>query len=493
MRWIVSLTTDTSQQRMRRWTTGVLLAVGLLKAAALLADPTIRLFLGDSAAYLDGARFDERLPLHRSFLYSLFIRAFVYPTASLSALLFWQTVAGAGVTLLLWTWLVRFATLPRTVAAVAACLFAVAPEQLFYERMIMAETPGLLAFAAFFVAASAYLASGRVMWLPLTALLGLVAAGLRLNYLPVVLVISLALPLVRELKVKRPGRPSSLLLHCVVATCSVSVSHGAYRQVVGTLFDVEPTYLPRAGFMRMGLVAPLIRPEHFVRAGLPGDLPDRLAHDLADPDTRQAQMWAPGGLADAIRMHTGDLEPTAAMLASLAIRDDPMGVVRLGLHTLGNYFRPIGHRELWADLGHREYPAALVSELRTHWDYDIAGRAFQMTPVSHYFAAGTTWLIACLLLTVPAALVNVLVHWRDPRRTQIVLAALVSVGLMGSHLMFVNLASYRYLQPFPFFTAVNVLPVAVTVYSRWWRPARWHKRQLLALGGGALGESGTPQ
>lgn len=458
--------TPTSARGRRRWTIGVLVTIGLLKAAVIQLDPTIRLFLGDSAAYLDGARFNEGLPPHRSFVYSFFLRGLVLSTASLSALLFWQTVAGIGVALLLWTWLTRYAAVPRPAAAAAACLLAVAPAQLFYERMIMAETLGLLAFDGFFVAGSAYLATGRVLWIPLSALLGLLAASLRLNYLPTVLVLSLALPLLRTLH--RAGRPRwrSLVAHCVVAVCSVAVSHGAYRQTVGAVFQVPPAYLPKAGFMRMGLVAPLIRPEHFARAGLPRDFAQRLAYDLEDPDRRQAHMWAPGGLADALRGHAPDIEPTAALLASLALRDDPMGLLRLGIHTLRNFFRPIGHDELWADLGRRAYPEALIRDLRRYWSYDASGVAFRMTPTSRYFAAGARWLVACLLVLVPAGLLSVFIHWREPGRLPLLWAALFGVGLTVSHVLFVNIASYRYLHPCSFFAVVNVLPLAVTVYRR---------------------------
>ncbi len=465
--------------RARLRTAGVVSAVVVLKLVVILADPTIRLFLGDSAAYLDGARFNDRLPMHRSFVYSLFLRGLVRPTGSLSILLFWQSAAGVGVAFLLWKWLARYASLPRWLAAAAACALAVTPAQLFYERMVMAEALGLCAFAGFFVAGSAYVANGRVIWLPFISLLGLVAASLRLNYLPTVIVVSLALPLVGVLQPGKVRKWRSLMAHCLVVACSVGAGHGGYRLAVGAIFQVRPTYLPRAGFMRMSLVAPLIRPEHFARAGLPSNFAERLTYNLADPDTRQAQMWAPGGLTDALRTHTQNLEQTAAMLASLAVRDDPVGVVRLGLHTLGNYFRPIGHLELWADLGHREYPDALVRDLREHWGYDAVGLAFRMTPVSHYFAAGTAWLVVCLLLMGPAALLSVALHWRDPRRAQIVLGALFGVGLTVTHVLFVNLASYRYLQPCPFFAMVNVLPLAWTVCRR-----RMHSQQINRSSGG---------
>jgi hypothetical protein len=62
------------------WAGAVLLAVAVLKAAAILLDPQIRLFLGDSASYLFAARSDEWLPGDRSFTYPLLLESLVRPT-----------------------------------------------------------------------------------------------------------------------------------------------------------------------------------------------------------------------------------------------------------------------------------------------------------------------------------------------------------------------------------------------------------------------------
>src|SRR5690606_28313150 len=75
------------------WAGALLLAVAVLKAAAILLDPQIRLFLGDSASYLFAARSDEWLPGDRSFTYPLLLESLVRPTGSLQALLYWQALA----------------------------------------------------------------------------------------------------------------------------------------------------------------------------------------------------------------------------------------------------------------------------------------------------------------------------------------------------------------------------------------------------------------
>jgi hypothetical protein len=451
------------------WAGALLLAVAVLKAAAILLDPQIRLFLGDSASYLFAARSEEWLPGDRSFTYPLLIEALVRPTGWLQTLLDWQALAGLAIALLLARALRVHFRLPARLVLLATCAFALEPAQLFYERMVLAETFGLLAFAAFYVAACAYLVRGRVAWLAIVALLGIAAVSLRMNYLPVVTVITLGLPLVLLCDPARRPHVLRLAAHCVVAGLCFWATHAQYRQYVGTTFDTKPGYIARAGFMRMGLVAPLIKPAHFERVGLPGDFADRLAYDLADPGTRASQLWNRGGLADAIAKAGLDVNRTCRKLSAYALRDDPFGVVRLAFATLGGYFNPdSAGRRLTKDLGRDPlpYPPRVVASVRKHWDYDMTGVAERWTPVSRAFAAGSNWLVACLFLLLPLSLANVLVHWRDPRRLQAVLAALFGIGLVASEVLFSNIASYRYLHGFPFFVLVNALPLGATLWNR---------------------------
>jgi hypothetical protein len=446
--------------RMRQGVLGVFLVVGVLKLVALTIDPTIRLFMGDSASYLNAA-VDNWLPSDRSFVYPVLIKALVVPFKSLWALLYWQTLAGIGVAVLLWLTLVYRLAVPRGLALAAACVFAVGPAQLFYERMVMAEAFGLLAFAGFFAVCGIYLATGRASTLWLVAFLGLIAVSFRLNYVPVVTVISLALPVLRAFDPAVPREWRRLLVHTAVAACAFLAFHGTYRHLVGYFFEVPPGYIGRVGFMRVGLVAPLIKPEHFVRVGLPADFAEHLSHDLANPDTRPSQFWGMGGLVDAIAQRGLEVDRVGRELASMAVADDPLGIVRLGLHTLGNYFRPpLAKLRLDTDLARvPDYPEKVVNNVRTRWGYDLEGLPQRITPMSRYFEIGSWGLVACLFLLAPLALINVAVHWRDPRRVQILLCALIGIGLVMTHVLFSSIASYRYLHALPFFTLVNLLPL----------------------------------
>ena len=75
-------------------------------------------------------------------------------------------------------------------------------------------------------------------------------------------------------------------------------------------------------------------------------------------------------------------------------------------------------------------------------------------------------LVACLFLLLPLGVFNVIVHWRDRRRAQYLLGALVGAGLVLTHVLFSSIASYRYLHAFPLFVLINGLPLGVTLWRR---------------------------
>jgi hypothetical protein len=445
----------------------LILAILVAKAVGVAIDPTIRLYLGDSAAFLAGGQYDTWLPPDRSFVYSLLIRRLVRPLESLWALLFWQTVAGVLVALLLWTLLTRYLDVRRAVAFVAAMAFALEPAQLYYERMVLAETFGLLAFAAFIGAAAAYVASGRAAWLPAAAVLGLAATSLRLNYLPVVLVVSVALPLVRALDPARAPAWRPLLAHGLIAVLSVATTHTAYRLAVGAMFDVPPTYLARSGFMQLGLVTPLLTSDHLARVGLPRDIEAQLKYPLSERRASLAHMWAPGGLAHVLAQRQLDVDRVGGDLFRVAVADDPLGLARLGLQRMGDYFRPESRwHALDNDLGRRPIPEDLLATLRDAWGYDARGVPARDTLVSRYFAAGSWWLVACLFGLIPLATADTILHWRSPRRPVILLVALVSVGLVLAHMLFVNVPFYRYLHPLPFVVVLHLMSLGSRARGR---------------------------
>ena len=400
-----------------------------------------------------------RLPDDRSFTYSLLIRGLVRPFESLWALVWWQTAAGILTAVLAWHLMVKRLGVSERAALVGACLLAIEPAQLYYERMLLAESFGLLAFVGFCAATAAYLASGRVWWLPVLAVTGLFAATLRLNYVPVVLVISVTAPLLRRLHTLRP-KWSRVAVHSAIAITAVAVSHGTFQQWVAMIFSSPPGYIARAGFMQLGLVMPLVTPDHLERVGLPRDFGEQLRFRIDDPDARMPHQWAPGGFVRTLRERGVAIEPVARPLAKIALADDPLGLVRLGVHTVGNYFRAEGIRHaLDNDLGRRVIPDEILWTLREIWHYDASGLWRRVTPVSWYFEKGTWGLVLCLFVLAPMGVITAALYWRTPMRAQAVLVALVSLGLVMAHVLFVPVAFYRYLHPLPCFVIIGACAV----------------------------------
>jgi hypothetical protein len=459
---------------------GLLFALVLVKTVFLVADHTVRLYLGDSAAFLAGAEDTRWLPTDRSFVYALLLRGLVWPTGWLHTLLAWQALAGVVVAWLLAWVLEHRLHQPRVFAVTAAVALALEPAQLYLERMVLAETAGLLAFVLFVAAASSYLVRREVAWLVVTAMLGVASASLRTNYLPVVLVLSCTLPLLLVASAGHPVRWRRIAMHVLLACCATAALHTGYRYTVARTFDVAPAYLPRAGFMQLGLVVPLVTPDHFERVGLPRDFETRLDYPIADRRARMAHMWAAGGLTRALREDGVDVERVARELSRMAIADNPLGLVHLGVDTVGDYFRAGSIRHgLDNDLGRRRIPSELLRGLNESWHYDATGLPTRVTPVSWYYEhTAPWWLVACLLLLAPLAALHLLAHWHTSVRIQALLLALVSVGLVLSHVLFVNVAFYRYLQPLPFF----VFAVAVPLLARAWQRFGQSTRQRVAPG-----------
>jgi hypothetical protein len=429
-------------------------ALVALKVAALLVDPTVRVYLGDSIAYLYGATDSGRLPDDRSFTYSLLIRGLVRPFDTLRALVWWQTLAGVLIALIAWHVLRSRLCVHNSIATVGACLLAIEPAQLYYERMVLAETFGLLACMLFYAMAAAYVANARVWWLPFAALAGLLAVTLRLNYLPVVLVISMALPLVRWLISPRPA-PLRVLGHTAVAVLSVAALHVGFQQWVAFIFKAPPGYIGRAGFMQLGLVLPLVTPDQLVQVGLPRDFEEQLQYPLNDPDARMRHMWSAGGFIRTLRERGVPIEAVARPLASMAVAADPLGLVRMGLHTMGNYFREEGIlTALDNDLGQRVIPDEVLWTLREIWHYNAEGLWRRTTAVSWYFRYGTWLLVACLFALAPLVVLNAWRRRTSPVMAQTVLLALFGIGLVLAHILFVPVAFYRYLHPLPVFVMI---------------------------------------
>lgn len=419
-----------------------------LKLALIVADPTQRFFLGDSESYLHSA-LTGWIPGDRSFLYGLFIRATAVWPGTLSGLLLAQSLCGVLTALLCAQIVVNDLGVDRRAAALVALLVAIEPAQLFYERMLMAESLGTLSLVTMIACGFAFVRRSAWPWLLAMALAGIVTVALRMSLLPVVLGFCLLPPLVAE---PAPGTRRSwrqIGPPLLIALGATAIAHTAYQRFYAELSNGPMAYLQSSGTFRLGLVAPLVKPEHLVEAGLPSDLLKQVGPPLPDLRAREAQLWLEDGLIAVLRRTAGpDTEAAARRIASSALRDDPLGLVRLSIATTVDYFNP---RETAArledDLGVRPLGTTAMASVRDQLNYDAATVHERRNPVARYFLFASNWLIVCLFGLAPLA---VIAAFRiAPRRGgAALLLALTALGLVAGQLLFSHIISFRYLHPF---------------------------------------------
>ncbi|MFO1516257.1 MAG: glycosyltransferase family 39 protein [Lysobacterales bacterium] len=435
----------------RPWRETAILAAALcaLKLALLGVDPTVRYFLGDSASYLHSA-LTGWIPPDRSFLYGWILRVSAVATHQIMAVTLLQSLFGVATACLVFAIARCDLGLGRRASASLALLLAIEPAQLFYERMLMAESAGTLCLIAMIAAGLAWLRRPHWLWPGLWALAGILAVALRMSLLPVVLGFALLPPLVAWLA-DHPAAPRRrLAAHLALAALATLCAHKGYQHLYGRLAPSRPDYIADSGYFRLGLVAPLVTPAQVARVGLPPDLLDRVGPPLHDPATRESQIWSDDGLIARVREAAGAGGNRAARkLAAYALREDPLGLVRMAASTLRGYFEPTAVRSrLEDDLGTRPLEADTAGDLLRCCGYDGRGVEAKRNPVLRWFAASTPWLTLCYFGLAPLALAAVAVQWRR-RRAAMLLLALASLGQVAALALFSHIVSFRYLHPLP--------------------------------------------
>lgn len=451
-----------------RIVTFLILAVLAIKAVFLILDPTVRLFMGDSASYLHAA-WAAWVPADRSYTYPLFIRLLAVPAHSLVPLLLAQTFLGACTALLVYRMLQGAFAVDAPVAAIAAVLFAAGPEQLFYERMVMAETISLFALACMLASGLAYLRKGNPAWLLGMTLAGVMAISYRMSLLPVVLGFALLPPMIRLLTNRHRGKRAIVvgLVHVLVAATLTIGAHSAYKSWVGYLGDGKPGYAINAGMLRLGLVLPLVKQEDLDGLGLPDDFLDSLPPGWNDRGNREAALWSDDGVIARLRAQLGDegMTRVARKLSIRAMRRDPAGLARLGWLTLGDYFSaPVVAHRMRDDLGERSPSAKASQTLRERFGYESDGVYERRTLTHVYFGACGPWLTLCLFALPLFGLLNAGLGW-SARNAAMLLLGLTSVGMFLGHALFSSIVSFRYLHAFPMAVLLDAGALAAWVHQ----------------------------
>lgn len=390
----------------------ILLSVLLIKAAILFLDSTPRLFIGDSLSYLFTA-LTGWIPPDRSFVYGFLIRPFVVRPHLLPLLVACQALLSAISAWLVAVILLRYFQTTVLIAAVCSLLCAVEPLQLLEERYVLTESLATLLFAVFLLLCFEYLAKPRLAILASIQVCGVLLISLRISFLPLVILCSVALPFFTRKSTSRPRnfvrqRSVHVLFGLLLSQLLLFGYRHLYAQLIEPPMHGHPAYFYRDGLFLVSDFAPLIKPVDYPIARERSELfrPSRVP--LAQLENRDAQRWYPDGICDRIIKECHGDEDAADALARKtaihALKRDPLAAIKLGVQTAALYFyRPYFVSTLITDEGYDAVlPPAEATVYRRDFgvDFNSSMTRFRRSPpfIEQWHRALYPWYWFLLLL-----------------------------------------------------------------------------------------------
>ena len=290
------------------------LAIFAIKFLLLIVDPLPKFYLGDSFSYIYTAT-SGWIPDDRSYFYGYVIRWLALWTASLTPLLIVQVCLGGAVAIvtawICWT-IFELRTWASFLIGLVCCLD---PLQLFWERAIMTETISLFFFSLLLHRSFLYLKKRQAFDLILVQVLSILLIGFRMSYLALVVVLSVALPVLPFVRLVVANRTRRLLIprrwpvrishklqkfiaHFVLSVAAMMVLHHAYKIANGFLSHREPDYLYGTGFHLLSFWAPAVQSEDTTDRRLAQLIREGDQFQLRDVDARPCQRFCNGYLVD---------------------------------------------------------------------------------------------------------------------------------------------------------------------------------------------------
>jgi hypothetical protein len=461
-----------------------LLALALLLAAVKsiqFAIDSTALFFFDSGAFIVDALGLAVLP-HRSYVYGYLIRVFALPFHSLRAIVVMQLAMGGMTAWLLGFVLLRFLKVRAWIAVLAALAFAFDPVQIVHEHLVMTETATLLVAAIFLLAASQYLRAPDLRLLVLLSFLGILLVSLRMVYLPLVLISPLLLPVAAYFQSSwSQARRSRVLALALAVSCgSTLVFHLGYTHLTGWLSSREPAYHFATGFFLVSAVAPIVNTQdssdpRVVRAVVEQN---ESMYPLANPGFREQQLWDQAGLSARLRTTFGGDEraanQAAQSLARAAIRRDPLGFLKLGVHNYLDYWRQLPGLRWRLPWENGSPPESEVSPfdaqaIRTAFGVDVSSQHIVLTPSRRFQMRGRDWYVFLLVSPILGGIALCLSRWRQKEASPtLALFLLWSCFLMAATCFGAVEAAYRFLHPFSFTGLAAAAFIAEILYRRVW-------------------------
>src|SRR6476659_7978712 len=230
-----------------------------IKLLLLWLDPTAKLFLGDSGAYIWTA-LTGWIPSDRSYFYGYLVRCLAVWPHSLGPLLLSQMLVSAVTAIVFALICSRFFRMSNRLSFFFGLMCALDPCQLVWERYVMTETFSLLVYVLVLYWSLAYLRDRRLWQLAVVQALSVLLIGFRMSYLLVVQACTILLPLIAFARCGIPalrnrsgarapetGVLKTGLTHVVASIAMMFIMHGAYKQANGGLSKRQTAYMYNVG------------------------------------------------------------------------------------------------------------------------------------------------------------------------------------------------------------------------------------------------------
>jgi hypothetical protein len=326
-----------------------------IKLLLLWLDPTPKLFMGDSGAYVHTA-LTGWIPGDRSYFYGYVIRWLAVWPHSFAPLLFVQTLASGATAIVFALICRRLFEMSNILSFLFGLLCAVDPCQLVWERYVMTETFSLLFYVLVLYWSLTYLRDRRLWQLVVVQALSVLLIGFRMSYLLVVQSCTVLLPLIAFARCAFPvlhngserralqTRALTIgLTHMIASVAMMFVMHGAYKYANGWVSNREPDYLYDTGAHLVAVWAPALESSDASDPRLGQIIANGDQFKIKDLRLRNAQQFGRGMLMDRWREIERDYrtnDRVARETAINALRHRPLEIVALAVRTYMQYWYP---------------------------------------------------------------------------------------------------------------------------------------------------------
>jgi hypothetical protein len=447
-------------------------------------DPTPKLFMGDSGAYIQTA-LNGWIPGDRSYFYGYLIRWLAVWPHSLIPLLLVQTFASGATAMVFALICCRFFELSNKISFLFGLFCAIDPLQLVWERYVMTETFSLFVYALVLYWSLVYLRDRHLWQLAVIQALSVLLIGFRISYLPLVQACTILLPLIafarcrlpvlRMQSAPRPLQPRVLatgLMHVIASVTMMFIMHGAYKHAYGSLSQREPAYSYSTGDHLAAVWAPVLEPSDATDPRFSGLIAKGHEFKIKDLHARNAQQYAQGFLIKRwieIERDRRTNERVSRETAINALRRRPLEIVGLTVQTYMQYWN-LGFIRLCArtDLGYGKVKDDQIKMLAERFGFQTTSKLppEPLSLLQRYFLAAWPYYLVVVLSPLICALATWLSRDRAFAFLLFVHASILVVVVTALSPQ----ASIRYIQPVSFLTLLSIA-VAVDWLAIRRRPA----------------------